>query len=395
MNKQIISLGGLLCAVLLSCEKTGPIMRQTNIEAARQTATAIFESFYGPSTKAGITSTRTVEYVKDSVAIAVNMYPEGFVLFQNNKDKTPLIVCDEGEFSNLYDNPVSAEYLASILKQIPGHRDGYDPDPSFAWMEERNVQEDSVIVEPIISVQWNQQAPFNLYAPNGYAGCFPVAWAQIMSVYSYPTALELTYSGADVAQTNLDWPSLTSHDYFEIMLPSGVLISSHLKDTCEICKQSGRLLRQLGEVFGSTYGIGGTSTENITSTMLMDVGYTATIGLYEINTVLGNIQSGTPVLLIGGNGSGAHAYDADGYKIKTHSYDLYVFESGAWHYDSHNEREQTYLHFNYGWIAGAANGYYLVLDKETTSTNGGSPVVSTYVNSPQGFDFNLVSMAMY
>lgn len=372
-------------------------MCQTNIETARQTATAIFESFYGPSTKAGITSTRSVEYVKDSAAIAVNMYPEGFVLFQNNKDKTPLIISDEGEFSNLNENPVSAEYLSSILKQISGHRDGYDPDPSFAWMEERNVQEDSVIVAPIIPVQWHQQAPYNLYAPNGHAGCFPVAWTQIMSVYSYPTTLELTYSGADVAQTNLDWPSLISHDYFEIMLPSGVLISSHLKDTCEICKQSGRLLRQLGETFGSTYGIDGTSTGDISSTMLMDVGYTATTGLYEINTVLDNIQSGFPVLLCGGDGhsGNGHAYDADGYKIKTHSYDLYVFESGAWQYDSHNVREQTYLHFNYGWLAGVANGYYIVLDKETTSPNGGSPVVSTYVNSPQGFDYNLVSIAMY
>ena len=395
MNRQIISLGVLLCVAFISCEKTRPTTFRTHIEDPRLTASAIFESFYGPRTKSGVMSSRSVEYVKDSGAVAVNMYPKGFVLFQNNNDKTPLIICDEGDFSDLYDNPVSAAYLESILNQIPGLHDRYVPDPSFAWMEERNVQEDSVIVEPIIPVTWHQQVPFNLYAPNGYAGCFPVAWAQIMAVYSYPNTLEITFSGADVTQTNLDWPRLLLHDYFEIMLPSGVLLSNHLKDTCEICKQSGLLLRQLGEIFGSTYGAGGTSTEIISSTMLADVGYTATTDFYEINTVLGNIQSGVPVLLIGGNGVDSHAYDADGYKIKTRSYDLFVFESGTWQYDSHKEREQTYLHFNYGWFWGIANGYYIVLDKETRYSNDGPPVVSTYVNSPQGFDYNLVSFAMY
>lgn len=396
-NKNILRLSVLLCVVIISCEKTKPITHQTNTSDARQTASAIFESFYGLQTKGEVTGSRSVEYVRDSGAIAVNMHPNGFVLFQNNKEKTPLIICDEGEFSDLYDNPISAKYLASILKQIPGHHERYDPDPSFSWMEERNVQVDSVIVEPIISVKWHQQAPFNLYAPNGYAGCFPVAWAQIMSVYSYPTTLEITYSGADVTQTNLDWPQLLLHNYVEMTLPPPFgFVSNHLKDTCEICKQSGRLLRQLGEIFGSTYGPGGTSTALINSTMLMDVGYTATTDFYEINTVLGNIQSGIPVLLLAGNGVDSHAYDADGYKIKTRSYDLFVYESGVWQYDSHNVREQTYLHFNYGWFGGMANGYYIVLDKETTQTsNGGSPVVSTYINSPQGFDYNLMSMAIY
>lgn len=42
-------------------------------------------------------------------------------------------------------------------------------------------------IQPLINVEWHQDCPFNVDAPNGIAGCVPIAVAQILYYYQYPT----------------------------------------------------------------------------------------------------------------------------------------------------------------------------------------------------------------
>lgn len=41
-------------------------------------------------------------------------------------------------------------------------------------------------IGPLINTKWHQGYPFNVEAPNGYAGCIPVAVAQMAYYYKNP-----------------------------------------------------------------------------------------------------------------------------------------------------------------------------------------------------------------
>lgn len=55
-------------------------------------------------------------------------------------------------------------------------------DVSLFFIKSYNLEQ----IGPLINTKWHQRYPFNIDAPNGYAGCIPVAVAQITYYYRYP-----------------------------------------------------------------------------------------------------------------------------------------------------------------------------------------------------------------
>lgn len=72
----------------------------------------------------------------------------------------------------------------TVIRDISSHTNpAYDyEEVSLFFIKSYDFQK----VDKLTSTEWHQHSPFNVDAPNGYAGCYPVAVAQIVYYYKYP-----------------------------------------------------------------------------------------------------------------------------------------------------------------------------------------------------------------
>ena len=340
-------------------------------------ANRIYDSFYSPVTKAESRSISTVEALRDSAAFVINFRNGGFVIVLNNTKGTPVAVCENGHLSAAEEAAGSNLVLSSILDNL-GRNFGGDvfhptKDDSISTLIETHVVLDSTIVTPIIDVQWHQKEPFNLFVPNGSAGCVPVAIAQAISVFSSPTTISLTYTNTPVSSVSLSWSDMKA----PVHALACFSFSSHNAQACAYCQQCGYLLRQLGELTSVHYESSGASSSSYVdmSSPLSYLGYSCSFGTYSVPSVLSSLNSGYPTIIIGTTVDGiGHAYNADAYKKYTKTYDLFSDESGQLFFDSHNVESDTYLHLCYGQQLGLFNGYYLAQHTEYMAPHYGNPV---------------------
>lgn len=57
---------------------------------------------------------------------------------------------------------------------------------------------------PLLATQWGQGVPFNVNAPNGWAGCGPIAMAQVMRYHQWPTTYNWSAIGNNPAPDNAE-----------------------------------------------------------------------------------------------------------------------------------------------------------------------------------------------
>lgn len=184
---------------------------------------------------------------------------------------------------------------------------------------------------PLLSTIWYQSGGFNDALPyitcNGnpfqvLAGCVPIAMAQVMKYYQYPS----------------------SYDWVNMPLGYGTNTTANfIKDIHNAITAS----------YGSSqpiYNCGSTgvsSAYNMGTVLKTQFDYSsADWANYNENVVKNNIEINRPVILSGDNGTTGHMWVCDGYRIST----FYFSDCTA----------VGYLHFymNWGWQNGEYNGWY-------------------------------------
>lgn len=246
------------------------------------------------------------------------------------------------------------EYLSTLSMTGGGDRFGSD------YIYKLEYEDDIEDAGPLVTVNWNQYYPYNLYCSTNnkgeanVAGCVAIAVAQILSYHTYPQSIPLTYANADISIQNLDWP----------------IINKHIKTyECDIdCTEHaaiGRLCRQIGELVHMQYGSyndgGSAASSKYVPGCFASLGYTAgAIQAYDYTKVRKNLCQNRPIYVSGQDtNSKRHAWVIDGYKTVTRTTKVWKTLSciELWILDEESSTVQKYLHCNWGW-GGFQNGWY-------------------------------------
>lgn len=209
----------------------------------------------------------------------------------------------------------------------------------------------------MVKVRWGQRAPYNNNCPliNGtraVTGCLPIAVAQAMTHFKYPSSFLWDVGGAS-STIILDWIEINKH--------VGLWACN---DAAGVAHESiSKLVRKLGEQLDANYGVTATSANyRKTRSTLQSYGYTVS-DIIDFKTT--ENFNGRSIWIMYGvdNEKGVpHAFIADGrnyvqYITEERIVDpsttpptiVDVYNKEVTHYD--------YLHINWGWN-GSSNGYF-------------------------------------
>lgn len=334
-------------------------------------------AYFFPQTKGVTTSRNTYDInyrisdVGDTTAIVVDYADNGYVILSKNK-KDVLAISETGSYQkNIQDSSYNAmiDYVSGCSRSLIGIVDTIQLN---VFKYESDTTETNVI--PMTKTCWHQGAPFNKYATNPgnkYAGCTPIAIAQVMAYYETPSSMNIDFAGAPVPSVTFDWPQLVGHP----------ITSSHTG--CVYCEQLALLLRQIGKLCNASYDSGGTGAWPY-------VKYLKKMGLtgqerqsYNLSTVMQSLSGKKPCIvsafrttIIG------HTWVIDGYKeiIITET----AYESNppytVWMKTGEEvQTTKTYLSFNYG----HGNGSEYVIAYHKIKGN----------QAPEGqYEYTLISM---
>lgn len=267
----------------------------------------------------------------------------------------------ENEGFNMYVNAMEAYYAAlpdTIPIIDPPARDEVDPGVVY---ESEEYSAWSSVAE-LLSVKWGQDSPYNTEAPyrpninpytgeilyysQSYAGCGPIAIAQILTYHNYPETINLTYDNHTNTIISLDWNAIKMHSQTQ---------------TCTGCNAEttiAQLVRQIGELANASYY---TNITTVTQTGILNalscLGYEHTECLtYSWGAVVDEFNNARPVFIGArdSNGSG-HVWVLDGYKTRECiRYEIDLIANTKVEIDRY---DCNYVHCNWGYN-GSYDGYY-------------------------------------
>lgn len=319
---------------------------------------------------------RTINEVKNqkgnTAFYIINYNENGFILLSSDKRINPILAFSENGIFNVNEsypeglrfwlddtinqisdiqtseleqsNEVKLAWkeVSNSLTGIVKNNNLYSKDPPIGCFE----HSETISVNPLLSSTWDQQGYFNDQLPfincNGssfqvYAGCVPIAMAQVMKFYEYPTnyswsSMPLTYGTSTTANFIKDIHNNINTIY-------------------------------LGNPSYDCSGTGVSSSANMGNVLKNKFGYSyANWADYNYNTVKTELNSNRPVILSGDNGTTGHMWVCDGYSETTFYYD-----------DCTGATVGPVFHMNWGWYNGSYNGYY--------SYNNFNPAGTTYNNN--------------
>jgi hypothetical protein len=206
---------------------------------------------------------------------------------------------------------------------------------------------------PLLNTEWYQTGGFNDDLPyiscNGsnfqvYAGCVPIAMAQVMKYYRHPT--------------NYNWSAMPL-DYGTSTTASFI---SDIQDAIRNVYS--------GEPSYSCSGTGVSTSTDMGAVLISQFSYSNAIkAAYNYSTVKSNLNYNRPVLLAVSNSSSGHMWVCDGYRTTQYFFDDCTGIS--------------YLHFliNWGWNGGLNNGNF--------AYNNFNPSSATY-NDNKRMVYNII-----
>lgn len=165
---------------------------------------------------------------------------------------------------------------------IPGQ-----PRPD-TWVERRNIVYETVMdVEPLLNTRWHQSSPYNdMVVPHGsYAGCVPIAVAQIMAFNQFPQ--NLTVNGIRIF-----WDEITKESAVSNGTPEAEVVAALIGLIQVSCHSL-------------PFGKFGTFTFPCAAEdFLKSMGYTNVVRKkrYDENKVISCIKNGYPVFMSGMDG---------------------------------------------------------------------------------------------
>lgn len=302
--------------------------------------------------------------ISDTLLIVVNYSNNsGFALVAADHSETPVLgIFERGSFWDNYNNNPGfklcyEEILANQVNSERSYLATRSSENSYDYVTSTITSNTSF--GPLVTVNWGQEEPFNLYCPNNIAGCTPVAIAQAMSYFEYPNALSITYTNTISSPIRLNWRELKAHSNNALCSP-----------LCSTCETLSHLLREIGHRCDANYNTNSTGAwpyAEYLSSFRYQCKESSSFNLDDIETYLDDYRL---TLLCGFSPSGSgHTWVVDGIKRTryTKSYYLENPDGSATEVFSENCKD-TYLHFNYGWY-GNGNGFILC---ETEVNRNGS-----------------------
>ena len=379
----------LMVAVIITSCTNEPRMESPGDDPSAKTLTTKAEqlitkaqqarALFYPSQSRSISADATIEYVvsrnsrseADTLLSITNFADnQGFVIM-TDKAEVPefLAVSDIGNVkSENNDNPGLQNYLnnaIAALSNIGTRRAGgstpLDPTRPFLY-EIEDVYDTIVHVDPMIDVRWGQSpAPYNAYCPlvgatRTLAGCTPIAVAQTMTHFEHPKSLYWNLDGT-ATTIPLNWAEIKKHKGNMLLN-----IAAECSDNQASHEAIGKLVRKLGHIMNSQYGVNGTSTYfDQVRPALQSFGYTVS----EIQTFPSSKKfDGSGIWLISGGSEnqGRHTFIVDGRTYLKHYHREYYLDPMTLPptiIDVFNEYTKYYdfLHINWGWD-GLSNGYF-------------------------------------
>jgi hypothetical protein len=320
----------------------------------------------------------------DTLLYAINNEGgEGFTLVSAPQNVEPIIaITENGSYGSVEtEQNENFQYALSAAKDYVIEKLNSTKDTIIYSYNDSIVLSEPTIYEsksehlntPRVEVAWGQGWPYNLYAPNGVAGCVPVAIGQMMTYFRRPAKMYFStgdlHSDDDVA---IDWDDVKKHSRTQIAHIEGDTLTDeqlhylYSHDSEETHKYIASIVRQIGVIAHSVYY----DTDTIETSTYEDYAYDALLyylGNSSDNTRGGdvhqlyNLLSNSGVALVGGtfleegtNKVRGHMWvaDASGYV----TFQKYFFAGSGIHTISLTT--SNYIHYNWGWD-GDCNGYFL------------------------------------
>ena len=216
------------------------------------------------------------------------------------------------------------------------------------------------VVEHLIQLRWNQDAPYNMYAPGGCpTGCVATAMAQIMKYWEWPTqgTGEHSYFApgygqqyANFGETTYDWANMLESYAFGAPTPEQKEAVAVLMYHCGVSVNmtyepdgSGAFSADVPDAINNYFSYSEHATH-----ITKGGNYDEWIALLK-----SNIDQRIPLYYSGQSSEGGHAFICDGYDVD----DLF--------------------YFNWGW-GGSSNGYFLI-DGEDFDYSGSQAIVYDFI----------------
>jgi len=225
---------------------------------------------------------------------------------------------------------------------------------------------------PYLTVRWGQDFPEGVFFQNGCAGCVNVAILQILSYFSYPTQITLSYNNADSVSVDLEWSNMKAHKQSYSYLVENDCSVNYLNahsDIAHLCRQIGKMTNSVCKPTGVNYNYDLTNYEYHSSSSTESSLYNARNALMNLDYSIGNTNSyysectrnslnQQRLIFMCGTDTAttqttAHAWVVDGYRkyyLRTTTY--------ATAPPSVINSTKYYNHINWGWN-GIGNGYFL------------------------------------
>lgn len=333
-----------LLFLMVSCEnEIRPIRSVESVFSLYAEAEQAYQLFY-PETKSESHFFDTSEYIWcDGDTIGISFFSknqDGFIIL-DSESKMPIIASD-----NSYMKFASSPLFQEIVENH-GIVSKFNLDvPVESTIIERTSVVDTTM-PPLITTCWHQQYPFNIYAPavaNKKAGCTPVAIAQIMAYFRYPSLISLTFPDAPRDFLECSWDLQANHASF------------HDHD-CIYCNNNGLLLREIGQLCHAVYSSGGTAAWPHVR-YLECLGYTGSeSSSFDYTEIMDSLSTGYPSILCGyDDNNNGHTWVVDGYNTQTITEITYFVSKKSRREFCRTIYVGTCLHFNYGW--GEGTDYY-------------------------------------
>ena len=354
-----------LCTIVLLCTTLHLFAEKIN----QQTAMQVAKNFYYEVAatkgidydKISVSETFDVKRDENSVYYAFNFVNGGFVIVSADDLFTPVIGYNtEGTYSEINAPENWKELMNEFADMIAfGQRQKLATNPEYAEMWQHLTSDAplqsrgnrAVIVSPLCSALWNQDYPYNYYAPldpkgpggHAYAGCVATAMSIIMHYWRWPLqgTGQRSYNpigcpgssygtqSANFGETEYHFDGMTnSVGPNDLNLPIALLMyHCGVSVSMMFCHD----------------GSGAYST-NVPNAIKTYFKYDNSATLYNKNQVgeqawknylKTDLDKGYPVYNSGRSSDGGHAFVCDGYN----SDDLF--------------------HYNFGW-GGSGNGFYTV-----------------------------------
>lgn len=309
---------------------------------------------------------------------AINFENGGYVLVSAQKNINPIIGFNtetQDNFTLINVSPEFEYFFNEYLKEIEFTvNNNFSPTKSInkEWDKYLNVSnpeklissKDYTEVGPLLNSLWNQDAPYNFYAPtalkNGVptengrrctAGCVAAAMSVIMHYWEWPkqgigshsyytSSCRVTLS-ANFGETNYDFSSMPNilsynqgekavHEVAQLMHHAGVAVEMmYCIGGCE----SGQSFDPSSGAYSYNAYLALKDNFNFPNAEYEDKGYNDTEWQ---NMLIDQFDKGYPVYYSGCGSIGCHAWNCDGYR---------------------KVDNQNYFHHNFNW-SGSNNGWY-------------------------------------